>query len=107
MAVKRDSDVRRVVEEVIRISWQPRSARKRKTGKTRTGNRPLRMILSAAAWAAARGRNTYLARPSAWLAMRRGAKTAAVAVGHSILVAMWHLLCNGVPYADVGASHFD
>lgn len=40
-------------------------------------------------------------------ARHRGAKKAAVAVGHSILVAVWHILRKGVPYADLGPSHFD
>lgn len=83
------------------------SAGKRKSGKTRKGDRWLRTILIEAAWAAARSRNTYLASLYARIARRRGAKKAAVAVGHSILVAVWHILRNGVPYADLGPSHFD
>ncbi len=83
------------------------SAGKRKTGRTRKGNRYLRTALIEAAWAAARSRNTYLASLYARLARRRGAKKAAVAVGHSILVAVWHILRKGVPYADLGPSHFD
>ena len=83
------------------------SAGKRKSRRTRKGDRWLRTILIEAAWAAARSRNTYLASLYARLARRRGAKKAAVAVGHSILVAVWHVLRNGVPYADLGPSHFD
>ena len=38
---------------------------------------------------------------------RRGAKRAAVAVGHSILVIVYHLLKHGLVYKDLGANYFD
>ncbi len=79
----------------------------RKTGKTRHGDRWLRIALIEAAWAEARTRGTYLASLYARIARRRGAKKAAVAVAHSILVAAWHILQRGVPYHDLGSSHFD
>jgi transposase len=83
------------------------SAGRRKTGKTRKGDRWLRIALIEAAWAAARTRGTYLASLYARIARRRGAKKAAVAVAHSILVAAWHILKRGVPYHDLGPAHFD
>jgi transposase len=30
-----------------------------------------------------------------------------VAVAHSILVAAWHILRDGVPYRELGPDHFD
>lgn len=83
------------------------SAGKRKSGKTRKGDRYLRTALIEAAWAASHSHNTYLASLAARIARRRGAKKAAVAVGHSILIAVWHILRKGVPYADLGPAHFD
>jgi len=83
------------------------SAGKRRTGKTRSGNRWLRVALIEAAWPAGRTRDTYLAALSARIARRRGAKKAAVAVAHSMLVAVWHILKHHQPYQDLGASHFD
>jgi transposase len=74
-------------------------AGKRKTGKRRKGNGYCRTILIEAAWAAARSRHTDLASFYARIARRRTAKKAAVAV--------WHILRKGVPYADLGPSHFD
>ena len=41
------------------------------------------------------------------MARRRGDKKAIVAVGHSILVAAWHILRHGVAYRDLGRDHFD
>ncbi|MBV9026517.1 MAG: IS110 family transposase, partial [Streptomycetaceae bacterium] len=29
-----------------------------------------------------------------------------VAVGHSILVSVWHMLTNDIPYQDLGPEHF-
>jgi transposase len=36
----------------------------------------------------------------------RGKKRALVAVEHSILVAIWHIITRGTPYQDLSADHF-
>ena len=106
-------DMRRFPTAAHLASWagmcpgNNESAGKRKSGKTRKGDRYLRTALIEATWAASHSRHTYLASLYARIARRRGAKKAAVAVGHSILVAVWHILRKGVPYADLGPSHFD
>ena len=38
---------------------------------------------------------------------RRGRNKAAVAVGHSLLVIVWHLLQHDCPYVDLGSTYFD
>ena len=38
---------------------------------------------------------------------RRGKKRALIAVGHSILVIVYHLLKSGTRYRDLGANFFD
>lgn len=83
------------------------SAGKRRSGRTRQGNRWLRAALIEAAHAAARSKGTYLAAQYRRLAARRGAKRAAVAVGHSILGSVYYLLRNDVPYHDLGGHYFD
>jgi transposase len=83
------------------------SAGKRLSGRTRTGDRWLRAALVEAAHAAAKSRGTYLAAQYRRLAARRGAKRAAVAVGHTILVIAYHLLREGTTYRDLGATYFD
>jgi hypothetical protein len=70
------------------------SAGKRRSGKTRKGSKWLRSALTEAAHAAARSRRTYLGAQYARLKGRRGPKKAAVAVGHSILVIVYHILHN-------------
>ena len=60
-----------------------------------------------AAWSASHTRDTYLSSLYSRVAGRRGAKKAAVAVAHSTLGAVWHILKHHVPYQDLGPSHFD
>ncbi|MDQ5851661.1 MAG: IS110 family transposase [Chloroflexota bacterium] len=83
------------------------SAGKRYSGKTRKGSPWLRVLLIQAAHAAGRTQGTYLASQYRRLAARRGSKRAAVAVGHTILVMVYHLLREGTEYEDLGPSYFD
>ena len=68
------------------------SAGKRKTGNTRKGNRWLKPLLVECGWGAGRARRTYLGARYARLGRRRGEKKAAIAGGHSILVAAYYIL---------------
>ena len=83
------------------------SAGKRKSGRTGQGNRWLRSALVEAAHAAARTKGTYLSAQYRRLAARRGAKRAAVAVGHTMLVIAYHILRDGVGYQELGGNYFD
>lgn len=83
------------------------SAGKRLSGKTRKGSPALRTALVEAAQAAARTTDTYLAAQYRRLASRRGQKRAAVAVAHTILVIIYHLLRDGTTYRVLGATYFD
>jgi transposase len=83
------------------------SGGRRKSGRTRKGNRHVRSALVEAAHAASHARGTYLAAQYHRLAGRRGKKRAAVAVAHSILVIAYHLLRNGGTYHELGANYFD
>ncbi len=83
------------------------SAGKRRTGRTPKGNRWLRAALVQAAGAASHSKNSYLAAQYHRLVGRRGKKRALVAVGHSILVIIYHLLKSGSAYSDLGRDFFD
>jgi transposase len=78
------------------------SAGKQHDGKTRKGNPWLRNALIEAAAAAGKTKDTYLAAQYHRLLRRRGRNKAAVAVGHSLLVIVWHLLQHDCPYVDFG-----
>ena len=82
------------------------SAGKRLSSFTRKGNRSLRTTLVQAAWAASRTK-TYLAAQFHRLSGRRGAKRAAIAVAHSILVIAYHLILRNTPYSELGADYFE
>lgn len=83
------------------------SAGKRRHARTPKGNRWLRSALVECARGAVRKRNCYLAAQYRRLAKRRGDKKAIVAVGHSILVAAWYILRDGVEYRELGGQYFD
>src|SRR5205085_4248467 len=83
------------------------SAGKRLSGKTRKGNPYARRLLIQAAHAAGKSKNTYLGAQYRRLASRKGSKKAAVAVGHSILVIIYHLLRDHESYQDLGGNYFD
>jgi transposase len=83
------------------------SAGKRKSGSTRHGNRWLGSALGTAAMAAARTRDrTYLGARYQRLVPRLGKKKALVAVGHSMLSAIWHMLSGNTTYRDLGGDYF-
>jgi transposase len=83
------------------------SAGKRLGGRLRHGNRWLRGALLQAAWAAIKVRDGYFGAQFRRIARRRGPKRAAVAVAHSILTVIYHLLTRGVFFEDLGADFFD
>jgi transposase len=83
------------------------SAGKRMSGATVKGNPWLRSALVEAAWMAARSKNTYLSAQFKRISVRRGAKRAALAVAHTILVTMYHMLAGGKSYIELGGDYFD
>jgi len=83
------------------------SAGKRKSGRTRKGSPWLRSALVEAAWAASHSKRTYLSAQYHRLAARRGGKRAVVAVAHTLLVIVYHLLKGGETYSELGGNYFD
>jgi transposase len=83
------------------------SGGKRLSGKTRKGNPWLRRILIQSAHCAARQKHSYLAAQYRRIAARRGAQRAAMAVAHSILVIIYHLLSERTLYEEKGEAFFD
>ena len=83
------------------------SAGKRMSGKTNKGSPWLRKLLVQAAHAAGRTKDTYLSAQYGRLAARRGKKKATIAVGHSLLVIIFHVLQEQKPYQELGSNFFD
>ena len=83
------------------------SGGRRLSGRTRRGNAWVRRTLAEVANVVSRMKRTYLAAQFRRIAARRGKGRAIVAVGHSVLVAIYHMLTRHEPYRDLGADYFD
>jgi transposase len=82
------------------------SAGEHRSGHTRHGWKWLHTFLSQAAKAAGRSKGTHLGAQYTRLRGRCGAGKAAVAIEHSILVAVYHMLARNEAYLDAGADYF-
>lgn len=83
------------------------SGGKRLSGRTRKGSPWLRTALVEAAHAAIHSKDCYLAAQYHRLAIRRGGKKATIAVGHTVLVIVYHVLADEKDYEELGGNYFD
>lgn len=83
------------------------SAKRRKSGRTRKGNRLLRTTLITCAHCAVRNKNSYFYAQFARIRAHRGGMRAYVAVAHSMLTAVYHILKDGTKYRDLGAGFYN
>ncbi len=83
------------------------SAGKQSSGKTTKGSPWLRAALVEAAHGAAHSKNTYLGEQYRRLARRIGKKKAIIAVAHSILVIIFHMLKEEKSYHELGSTYFE
>jgi transposase len=82
------------------------SAGKRRRIGTSNGNPWLRRALVESARAAARTKGSYFGAQYRQIARRRGPNKAAVAVAHSLIELVWHLLTTGELFTDLGDDYF-
>ena len=83
------------------------SAGRRKHGKTTKGNKPLKTILTQCAKSARSVKGSYFSAQYQRIAARRGKNRATLAVAHSMLIAIYHMLRNNVPFRDLGSDYYD
>lgn len=83
------------------------SAGKRRRVATTPGNQWLRRTMIEAARAAVRTKGSYFGAQYRQIARRRGPNKAAVAVAHSLIELIWHLLSTGVVFEDLGDTYFE
>lgn len=83
------------------------SAKKRKSGKTRKGNALLRSTLVTCAHSAVRNKQSYFYAQFMRISAHRGKKRAYVAVAHSMLIAIYHILKDGMIFKDLGADYYN
>ncbi len=78
-----------------------------RTPGRRVVRRHLRNALVQAAWAATHTKETYLAAQYKRLVKHKGKNRALVAVGHSILVIIYHVLWRKESDGKLGSDYFD
>ena len=83
------------------------SAGKRKSGKTRKGNSLLRTTLVTCAHSAVKNKQSYFHAQFMRISPHRGKKRAYLAVAHSMLIAIYHILKDGVVFKDLGADYYN
>jgi len=82
------------------------SAGKHRRVGTSNGNPWLRRALIESARAAARTKGSYFGAQYRQIARRRGPNKAAVAVAHSLIELVWHLLSTGELFKDLGDDYY-
>ena len=83
------------------------SAGKHKSGRTRKGNSLLRSTLVVCAHSAVKNKNSYFCAQFQRISAHRGKKRAYVAIAHSILIAIYHVLKDRVPFRDLGSEYYN
>jgi transposase len=83
------------------------SAGKRLSGKTRKGSQWLRTALVEAAHAASHCKECYLSAHYHHIAAHRGKKRAAVALGHTLLIIIYHMIAEEKEYEELGGGYLD
>ena len=82
------------------------SAGKRKSGKTKKANKTLKTTLATCAKAATKNKNSFFYAQYQRLVVRRGKNRASMAVAHSMLIAIYHVL-QGNQFRDLGSEYYN
>jgi len=83
------------------------SAGKKKSGKTRKGNKILKSTLVQCAQSAVKNKESFYSAQYHKLMVKRGKKRAIVAVAHSMLISIYHMLKNNMDYVDLGSDYYN
>ena len=107
------SDMKRFPTSSHIASWagicpgNNKSANKRNSGKTRKGNKLLRTTLIVCAHSAVKCKGSYFTALFSRISAHRGKKRAYVAVAHSMLVTIYHILKLGTVFKDLGSGYYN
>jgi len=83
------------------------SAGKNKSGKTRKGNQTLRTTLVQCAQSAVLTKDSFFKAQYDRLVVRRGKNRAKMAVAHSMIIAIWHMLKYETEYNELGGDYYN
>lgn len=64
-------------------------------------------MLVQAAWAASRTKNTYLGAKYRKMAARMSKKKALIALAHTMLVSIYHMIKKREPYKELGVDYLE
>ena len=81
------------------------SAGKKKSGRITHGNKQVKAVMTEAAWAATRTKNTFYSERYHRIAARRGKKRALIAIAYSMLTTVYNILADNVAYNELGAQY--
>jgi transposase len=83
------------------------SAGKRKSGKSRKGNKILKSTLAQSAQTAAKNKSSFFRAQHQRISVKRGKKRATIAVAHSILISIYHMLKDRKEFVDLGSDYYN
>ena len=83
------------------------SAGRRKSGKTRKGNPTLKTTLIQSAKVAKAKKGSFFKAQFDRIAVKRGKNRAVVAVAHSMIIAIYHMLKFDVSFVDLGEDYYN
>lgn len=86
---------------------QKESAGVRASGRTRKGNTHLKTMLVECAWCAVRTQDTYLRAKYYKILPRLGKRKAMVVIAHKLLIAVYYVIRDGVPYRELTPQYLD
>ena len=81
------------------------TAGKKKSSRTRQGNKHLKATLTELAWGATRTKKSYYKAKYESMVARRGKKRALIAIGHKILCASYHIIKNKEAFKEPGYEY--
>ena len=81
------------------------SAGKRKSGKTSHANKALKSTLAQCAQSAKHNKSSFFSAQYQRLVVRRGKNRSTIAVAHSMLIAVYHVL-QGAQFHDLGSDYY-
>lgn len=106
-------DMSRFPSEAHISSWaglspgNNQSAGKKKSSKITKGNPALKSTLVQCAVVASMQKNTFYSAQYKRIATRRGKNRAAVAVAHSMLISIYHMLKDDKDFVDLGSEYYN
>ena len=80
---------------------------KEEVEKTRKGNKILKSTLAQCAKAASKNKNSFFYAQYQRICIRRGKNRATLAVAHSMLISIYHMIKDNVEFNELGADFYN